>query len=193
MVTPLFIPSHEISFLPSCDTPMGLRWERVYVLRVTLYVTPQNMEYKFVELLSCKFTASPEDVVRQQVGWLAVNGWRLEDVGPLGTHPLRALSSWRGQSSPRFLMSPCKPLTYPLTSPLGQLPVQRGQGQAHPHAGQAGRCQLTGGCLGLIIGGMINGVGGKRRNDSAAGAPLPPAGSMRVHCIPSAFPLSPNI
>jgi hypothetical protein len=27
----------------------------------------QNMEYKFVELLSCKFTASREDVVRQQV------------------------------------------------------------------------------------------------------------------------------
>ncbi|KAG1662571.1 hypothetical protein FOA52_003950 [Chlamydomonas sp. UWO 241] len=29
----------------------------------------QNMEYKFVELLSCKFNASPEDVVRQQVSY----------------------------------------------------------------------------------------------------------------------------
>ncbi|GAX76205.1 hypothetical protein CEUSTIGMA_g3649.t1 [Chlamydomonas eustigma] len=29
----------------------------------------QNMEYKFVELLSCRFMASPEDVVRQQVSY----------------------------------------------------------------------------------------------------------------------------
>lgn len=28
----------------------------------------QNMEYKFVELLSCRFFASPEDMVRAQVG-----------------------------------------------------------------------------------------------------------------------------
>lgn len=28
----------------------------------------QNMEYKFLELLSCAFVASPEDMVRAQVG-----------------------------------------------------------------------------------------------------------------------------
>ena len=36
----------------------------------------QNMEYKFVELLSCRFQASPEDVVRQQVSaqFLSIGG-----------------------------------------------------------------------------------------------------------------------
>ena len=29
----------------------------------------QNMEYKFVELLSCDFVASPEEVVRQQISF----------------------------------------------------------------------------------------------------------------------------
>ena len=34
----------------------------------------QNMEYKFVELLSCRFQASPEDVVRQQVSAQRLGG-----------------------------------------------------------------------------------------------------------------------
>lgn len=29
----------------------------------------QNMEYKFVELLSCDFVASPEETVRQQISF----------------------------------------------------------------------------------------------------------------------------
>lgn len=32
------------------------------------------MEYKFVELLSCRFLASKEDVVRQQVRGTSING-----------------------------------------------------------------------------------------------------------------------
>lgn len=51
----------------------------------------QNMEYKFVELLSCKFVASKEDVVRQQVSFrynlvkarLALMQARLADVNSL--------------------------------------------------------------------------------------------------------------
>lgn len=51
----------------------------------------QNMEYKFVELLSCDFVASPEDVVRQQITFrytsmknrLAVMQTRLQDINAL--------------------------------------------------------------------------------------------------------------
>jgi len=51
----------------------------------------QNMEYKFVELLSCKFTASAEDVVREQISFrynsiksrLALMQARLADVNAL--------------------------------------------------------------------------------------------------------------
>mmetsp|Transcript_27269 Transcript_27269/g.59620 ORF Transcript_27269/g.59620 Transcript_27269/m.59620 type:complete len:247 (+) Transcript_27269:214-954(+) len=51
----------------------------------------QNMEYKFVELLSCRFSASPEDVVRQQVTYrynvvkarLSLMQARLADVNAL--------------------------------------------------------------------------------------------------------------
>ena len=49
------------------------------------------MEYKFVELLSCKFTASAEDVVREQISFrynliksrLALMQARLADVNAL--------------------------------------------------------------------------------------------------------------
>lgn len=34
----------------------------------TIHCIAQNMEYKFVELLSCRFFASSEEVVRAQVG-----------------------------------------------------------------------------------------------------------------------------
>lgn len=51
----------------------------------------QNMEYKFVELLSCDFQASQEDVVRQQVTFrynsvksrLALSQGRLQDISAL--------------------------------------------------------------------------------------------------------------
>eukprot|EP00930_Biecheleria_cincta_P052811 TRINITY_DN38103_c0_g1_i1.p1 TRINITY_DN38103_c0_g1~~TRINITY_DN38103_c0_g1_i1.p1 ORF type:complete len:254 (+),score=54.42 TRINITY_DN38103_c0_g1_i1:32-793(+) len=51
----------------------------------------QNMEYKFVELLSCSFLASPEEVVRQQITFrynsvksrLAVMQTRLQDMSAL--------------------------------------------------------------------------------------------------------------
>mmetsp|Transcript_3028 Transcript_3028/g.7754 ORF Transcript_3028/g.7754 Transcript_3028/m.7754 type:complete len:239 (+) Transcript_3028:78-794(+) len=51
----------------------------------------QNMEYKFVELLSCDFAASPEDVVRQQITFrynstksrLALVQARLQDLSAL--------------------------------------------------------------------------------------------------------------
>ena len=51
----------------------------------------QNMEYKFVELLSCKFVASAEDVVREQISFrynsiksrLALMQARLADVNAL--------------------------------------------------------------------------------------------------------------
>ena len=51
----------------------------------------QNMEYKFVELLSCKFAASAEDVVREQISFrynsiksrLALMQARLADVNAL--------------------------------------------------------------------------------------------------------------
>merc|ERR1719491_291332 len=51
----------------------------------------QNMEYKFVELLSCDFIASPEEVVRQQITFrynstksrLALMQARLQDVNAL--------------------------------------------------------------------------------------------------------------
>mmetsp|Transcript_18741 Transcript_18741/g.30381 ORF Transcript_18741/g.30381 Transcript_18741/m.30381 type:complete len:240 (-) Transcript_18741:32-751(-) len=51
----------------------------------------QNMEYKFVELLSCDFIASPEEVVRQQITFrynsnksrLALMQARLQDINAL--------------------------------------------------------------------------------------------------------------
>merc|ERR1719491_231389 len=51
----------------------------------------QNMEYKFVELLSCDFGASPEEVVRQQITFrynsmksrLALMQTRLQDINAL--------------------------------------------------------------------------------------------------------------
>ncbi|CAD7936671.1 unnamed protein product [Amoebophrya sp. A120] len=51
----------------------------------------QNMEYKFVELLSCDFVASPEEVVRQQISFrynsvktkLSLMQARLQDVNAL--------------------------------------------------------------------------------------------------------------
>jgi len=51
----------------------------------------QNMEYKFVELISCNFVASPEEVVRQQITFrynsvksrLALMQARLQDVNAL--------------------------------------------------------------------------------------------------------------
>ena len=51
----------------------------------------QNMEYKFVELLSCRFVATPEEVVRQQITYrynsvksrLALMQARLADVNAL--------------------------------------------------------------------------------------------------------------
>ena len=51
----------------------------------------QNMEYKFVELLSCDFTASPEENVRQHITYrynavkakLALMQARLQDVNSL--------------------------------------------------------------------------------------------------------------
>merc|ERR1719203_2353690 len=51
----------------------------------------QNMEYKFVELLSCDFAASPEEVIRQQITFrytsmktrLAVMQGRLQDINAL--------------------------------------------------------------------------------------------------------------
>merc|ERR1719301_64108 len=51
----------------------------------------QNMEYKFVELLSCDFMASPEEVVRQQITFrynsvkskLALMQARLQDINAL--------------------------------------------------------------------------------------------------------------
>ena len=30
-------------------------------------ISPQNMSYKFVELLSCNFARSPDELVRQQI------------------------------------------------------------------------------------------------------------------------------
>ena len=41
---------------------------------VYVCVRLQNMEYKFVELLSLDFTASPEEVVRQQITFRC-SGW----------------------------------------------------------------------------------------------------------------------
>lgn len=51
----------------------------------------QNMEYKFVELLACDFVASPEEVVRQQIGFrynsvksrLTLMQSRLQDISAL--------------------------------------------------------------------------------------------------------------
>merc|ERR1712110_1089632 len=51
----------------------------------------QNMEYKFVELLSCDFVASPEEIVRQQISFrynsvkskLALMQARLQDINSL--------------------------------------------------------------------------------------------------------------
>merc|ERR1719401_2303936 len=51
----------------------------------------QNMEYKFVELLSCDFIASPEEVVRQQITFrynsvksrLSLMQARLQDINAL--------------------------------------------------------------------------------------------------------------
>lgn len=51
----------------------------------------QNMEYKFVELLSCDFVASPEEVVRQQISFrynsvktkLSLMSARLQDINAL--------------------------------------------------------------------------------------------------------------
>lgn len=51
----------------------------------------QNMEYKFVELLSCDFVASPEEVVRQQISFrynsvktkLSLMQARLQDISAL--------------------------------------------------------------------------------------------------------------
>jgi hypothetical protein len=51
----------------------------------------QNLEYKFIELLSINFLSSPEDVVRQQIGFrynsvksrLALMQARLADVNAL--------------------------------------------------------------------------------------------------------------
>lgn len=51
----------------------------------------QNMEYKFVELLSCDFVASPEEVVRQQISFrynsvktkLSLMQARLQDINAL--------------------------------------------------------------------------------------------------------------
>merc|ERR1719188_2763192 len=51
----------------------------------------QNMEYKFVELLSCNFVASSEEQVRQQIAFryngvksrLALMQARLEDINAL--------------------------------------------------------------------------------------------------------------
>jgi len=51
----------------------------------------QNMEYKFIEMLSCDFVASPEEVVRQQITFrynsvksrLALMQGRLEDINAL--------------------------------------------------------------------------------------------------------------
>jgi hypothetical protein len=51
----------------------------------------QNMEYKFVELLSCDFEASAEDVVRQQITYrynavkskLAIMQARLQDINAI--------------------------------------------------------------------------------------------------------------
>merc|ERR1719436_87558 len=51
----------------------------------------QNMEYKFVELLSCDFVASPEEAVRQQITFrynstksrLALMQGRLQDISAL--------------------------------------------------------------------------------------------------------------
>jgi hypothetical protein len=42
----------------------------------------QNMEYKFVELLSCRFMASSEEVVRAQVGgWVVRWVWQQPSLG----------------------------------------------------------------------------------------------------------------
>jgi hypothetical protein len=51
----------------------------------------QNMEYKFIELLSCEFTASSEEVIRQQITYrynsvkskLALMQARLQDINAL--------------------------------------------------------------------------------------------------------------
>ena len=51
----------------------------------------QNMEYKFIELLSCAFVASPEETVRQHITYrynsvkskLALMQARLQDINTL--------------------------------------------------------------------------------------------------------------
>ncbi len=51
----------------------------------------QNMEYKFIELLSCDFVASPEETVRQHITYrynavkskLALMQARLQDINTL--------------------------------------------------------------------------------------------------------------
>mmetsp|Transcript_30319 Transcript_30319/g.34729 ORF Transcript_30319/g.34729 Transcript_30319/m.34729 type:complete len:93 (+) Transcript_30319:223-501(+) len=51
----------------------------------------QNMEYKFVELLSCDFDASTEEVIRQQITYrynavkskLAIMQARLQDINAI--------------------------------------------------------------------------------------------------------------
>eukprot|EP00193_Tetraselmis_chui_P013270 CAMPEP_0177781694 /NCGR_PEP_ID=MMETSP0491_2-20121128/18011_1 /TAXON_ID=63592 /ORGANISM="Tetraselmis chuii, Strain PLY429" /LENGTH=204 /DNA_ID=CAMNT_0019301825 /DNA_START=307 /DNA_END=921 /DNA_ORIENTATION=+ len=58
---------------------------------LAVFVIIQNMEYKFVELLSCRFVASPDEVVRQHITYrynaiksrLALMQARLADVNAL--------------------------------------------------------------------------------------------------------------
>ena len=61
-----------------------------------LFWLEQNMEYKFVELLSCRFQASSEEHVKQQVTYrynavksrLALMQARLADVNALVRRPV---------------------------------------------------------------------------------------------------------
>ena len=70
----------------------------------------QNLEYKFVELLSVTFTQSPEDVVRQSVSYrynalksrLALMQARLQDVNSLIKLKSPALLAQLQRSPPRF-------------------------------------------------------------------------------------------
>lgn len=76
----------------------------------------QNMEYKFVELLSCNFIASPEDVIRAHICFryntlksrLALVQSRLQDIESLIKVPPPSLSllSPLPQPPPLFLPFP---------------------------------------------------------------------------------------
>jgi hypothetical protein len=55
----------DCTSMPGAVQTPGKSWTPALLV---VLLTSQNMEYKFVELLSCRFMASSEEVVRAQVG-----------------------------------------------------------------------------------------------------------------------------